>query len=102
MRFDLRNPAIADTHLADRYAATLEMAEWAEQHGCLAISLSEHHSSDDGYLPSPLVMASAIAARTRSMAIAINALIAPFYDPLRLAEDVAVVDQISRGRIALT
>jgi alkanesulfonate monooxygenase SsuD/methylene tetrahydromethanopterin reductase-like flavin-dependent oxidoreductase (luciferase family) len=102
MRFDLRNPAMAGTDLADRYEATLEMAEWADHHGCLAVSLSEHHASDDGYLPSPLVMAAAIAARTTNVAIAINALIAPFYDPLRLAEDVAVVDQISRGRLALT
>ena len=102
MRFDLRNPTIAGTTFADRYEATLAMAEWAEQHGCLAISLSEHHGSDDGYLPSPLTMAAALAARTSSMAIAINALIAPFYDTLRLAEDVAVVDQISHGRLALT
>jgi alkanesulfonate monooxygenase SsuD/methylene tetrahydromethanopterin reductase-like flavin-dependent oxidoreductase (luciferase family) len=102
LRFDLRNPAFADVDLTDRYHAVLEMAEWAERHGGLAVSLSEHHGSDDGYLPSPLTMAAAIAARTSTIAIAVNALIAPFYDPLRLAEDVAVVDQLSRGRLSLT
>jgi alkanesulfonate monooxygenase SsuD/methylene tetrahydromethanopterin reductase-like flavin-dependent oxidoreductase (luciferase family) len=102
LRFDLRNPAFADVDLADRYDAVLEMAEWAERHGGLAVSLSEHHGSDDGYLPSPLPMAAAIAARTSTIALAINALIAPFYDPLRLAEDVAVVDRLSHGRLSLT
>jgi alkanesulfonate monooxygenase SsuD/methylene tetrahydromethanopterin reductase-like flavin-dependent oxidoreductase (luciferase family) len=102
LRFDLRNPAFAGIALADRYHAALDMIEWADQRGALAVSLSEHHASEDGYLPSPLVMAAAVADRTTNIAIAINALIAPFYDPLRLAEDVAVVDQLSRGRFNLT
>jgi alkanesulfonate monooxygenase SsuD/methylene tetrahydromethanopterin reductase-like flavin-dependent oxidoreductase (luciferase family) len=102
MRFDLRNPSLAGVDLADRYEAALAMIEWADQRGALAVSLSEHHGSEDGYLPSPLVMAAAVAARTTNIAIAINALIAPFHDPLRLAEDVAVVDRLSRGRLNLT
>src|SRR5689334_23554585 len=99
LRFDLRNPAFAGVDLADRYQAALEMTEWADRHGALAVSLSEHHGSPDDYLPSPLVMAAAIAARTSNIAIAINALIAPFHDPLRLAEDLAVIDRLSRGRM---
>ena len=88
--------------MADRYQAALDMAVWAEQHGGLAISISEHHGSDDGYLPSALPMAAAIAARTSTIAIAINALVAPLYDPIRLAEDIAVVDQLSKGRLNVT
>ncbi|MET0728499.1 MAG: LLM class flavin-dependent oxidoreductase [Acidimicrobiales bacterium] len=102
LRFDLRNPAFAGVDMTDRYEAALEMIEWADQRGALAVSLSEHHGSEDGYLPSPLVMAAAVAARTRNLAIGINALIAPFHDPLRLAEDVAVVDRLSRGRLNMT
>lgn len=102
IRFDLRNPAFSGVATADRYRAALEMAEWVDRRGGLYVSLSEHHGCDDGYLPSALVMAAAIAARTSKVRIGINALIAPFHDPLRLAEDAAVVDLLSGGRLDLT
>lgn len=101
LRYDLRNPAAAGTTVADRYQAALEQISWAEQHGFGAVTLSEHHGTDDAYLPSPLVFAAAVAARTERIAIRVAALIAPFHDPLRVAEDAAVVDQLSRGRLQL-
>lgn len=101
IRYDLRNPAIAQTSVADRYAAALDQIVWAEQHGIRTVTLSEHHGTEDGYLPSPLVFAAAVAARTERIKIRIAALIAPLHDPLRIAEDVAVVDQLSRGRVEL-
>lgn len=102
LRFDLRNPTFAGVTDAERYQAAVDMAGWADERGCLYASISEHHGSDDGYLPSPLPMAAAIAARTSNLRIGINALIAPFYDPIRLAEDAAVVDLLSGGRFDLT
>jgi len=101
LRFDFRNPAHADTAMADRYAAALDMAQWADRLGCLTIAISEHHGSADGYLPSPIPMAAAMAARTSSVRFSLAALIAPFHDPLRLAEDLIVLDLISRGRVDL-
>jgi alkanesulfonate monooxygenase SsuD/methylene tetrahydromethanopterin reductase-like flavin-dependent oxidoreductase (luciferase family) len=101
LRFDFRNPDIARTTMADRYAAALDMAEWADSLGCVSIVLSEHHGSPDGYLPSPLPMLAAMAARTTKVRFMVAALIAPFYDPLRLAEDMIVLDQLSRGRVDL-
>ncbi|OHV39045.1 MULTISPECIES: LLM class flavin-dependent oxidoreductase [Pseudofrankia] len=101
MRFDFRNPAIAGTSMAERYEAALEMAAWADRLGFHSVGLSEHHGADDGYLPSPLTMAAAVAARTSRLKIMIAALIAPFHDPLRLAEDTAVLDHLSRGRLEL-
>lgn len=101
LRFDLRNPAFAGVSATDRARAALDMCEWADQRGALALTVSEHHGSDDGYLASPLVMAGAIAARTSNAMISVAALIAPFHDPLRLAEDTAVVDALSGGRLVL-
>jgi alkanesulfonate monooxygenase SsuD/methylene tetrahydromethanopterin reductase-like flavin-dependent oxidoreductase (luciferase family) len=99
LRFDLRNPDFAGTTMAERYAAALDMTQWADEHGFAMIVLSEHHGSADGYLPSPLTMAAAMAARTKHARIRVAALIAPFHDPLRLAEDIAVVDLLSGGRL---
>jgi alkanesulfonate monooxygenase SsuD/methylene tetrahydromethanopterin reductase-like flavin-dependent oxidoreductase (luciferase family) len=73
------------------------MCAWAEDHGGLAAVLCEHHGSEDGYLPAPLMLASAIASRTRRLALSLI-LILPFYDPVRLAEDMAVLDILSGGR----
>jgi alkanesulfonate monooxygenase SsuD/methylene tetrahydromethanopterin reductase-like flavin-dependent oxidoreductase (luciferase family) len=100
-RFDFRNPDIADTTMADRYAAALDMVEWADALGCTTIAVSEHHGSPDGYLPSPIPMLAAMAARTSNVRFIIAALIAPFHHPLRLAEDLIVLDNLSRGRVAL-
>ena len=99
IRFDFRNPPHAGTEMAERYAAALDMVEWADAHGFVICVLSEHHGSDDGYLPSPIVMAAAVAARTKQMRIQVAALISSFHDPLRVAEDVAVADLISGGRL---
>ncbi len=99
MRFDFRNPDFAATSTADRFAAGLEMAEWADQHGCTNIGLCEHHGSPDGYIPSPIVILSAMAARTRNVRFMIAALLAPFNDPLRLAEDLCVLDNVTNGRL---
>jgi alkanesulfonate monooxygenase SsuD/methylene tetrahydromethanopterin reductase-like flavin-dependent oxidoreductase (luciferase family) len=100
MRFDMRAPAFGSAAAAELYAAALDMAEWGEQNGCMQLVISEHHGSEDGYLSSPLVLASAMAARTRKLPIQLAALIVPLHDPLRLAEDMAVLDLLSGGRVS--
>ena len=101
LRYDFRNPSFADTTMADRYAAALDMAAWADALGAVSISVSEHHGSADGYLPSPIPMLAAMAARTTEVRLMVAALIAPFHDPLGLAEDLVVLDHLSRGRVDL-
>jgi alkanesulfonate monooxygenase SsuD/methylene tetrahydromethanopterin reductase-like flavin-dependent oxidoreductase (luciferase family) len=99
MRFDLRAPACGAPP-SEHYGAALEMASFAESRGALAAAVCEHHTMADGYLPSPLVLATAMAARTTSLSIMTAALILPLYDPIRLAEDMAVLDIISGGRVS--
>ena len=101
VRFDFRNPPLAGTTMVERYRAGLDMIEWADRLGALNVILSEHHGSGDGYLPSALTMASAAAARTSQLRIMVAAVVAPLHDPIRLAEQAAVVDLISGGRLDL-
>jgi alkanesulfonate monooxygenase SsuD/methylene tetrahydromethanopterin reductase-like flavin-dependent oxidoreductase (luciferase family) len=101
LRFDFRNPDFAGTTMADRYAAALDMAEWADRLGGMAVSVSEHHGSQDGYIPSPIPLLAGMAARTTNIGFSVAALIAPFYEPIRLAEDMVVLDNLSKGRVDL-
>ena len=99
MRFDLRAPA-SGAPAPELYAAALEMAAWAETRGCLSAVLCEHHASADGYLPSPTVLAGAMAARTQTLPIMVAAVVLPLYDPVRLAEEMVVLDVLSQGRVS--
>ena len=101
LRYDLRRPSFVDTPMAALYAACLEQCAWGDEHGFQTAVVSEHHGVDDGYLSSPLAMAAAIAGRTRSMMVNISALLIPLHDPLRLAEDIAVIDLASGGRLSI-
>jgi alkanesulfonate monooxygenase SsuD/methylene tetrahydromethanopterin reductase-like flavin-dependent oxidoreductase (luciferase family) len=102
LRFDMRAPARFETPAAELYATALELARFADERGFDTISLSEHHGADDGFLPSPLVLAAAMAGCTKRIAFSISALLAPLYDPVKLAEDLAVLDLVSRGRVTTT
>ncbi len=98
-RFDMRQPAMCSASKADMYHAAIDMAAWGENNGFASAHLSEHHGSEDNYCPSPLVLAGAIASRTSQLRLFISALIAPLHDPVQLAEDLSVLDIISRGRV---
>ena len=98
MRFDMRAPGPASP--ADLYRTAIEMCEWGENHGCLTVMVNEHHSAADGYNPSPLILASAIAARTKRLPISVAALLVNMYDPIKLAEDMVVLDIVSGGRVS--
>lgn len=99
VRFDLRAPGKDAAERAALYRTTIEMAEWIDDNGCLSIVLSEHHGADDGFLPSPLTLAAAVAAVTTRTHITVAAALLPTYEPVRLAEDLITLDHISEGRV---
>jgi alkanesulfonate monooxygenase SsuD/methylene tetrahydromethanopterin reductase-like flavin-dependent oxidoreductase (luciferase family) len=80
---------------------TLVEAELAEACGFSGFFFGEHHQDRDGFLPSPLVVCSAVAARTKKIQIGTSVLLLPLHHPLRVAEDVATLEAISGGRVAL-
>jgi alkanesulfonate monooxygenase SsuD/methylene tetrahydromethanopterin reductase-like flavin-dependent oxidoreductase (luciferase family) len=98
---DMRNPPRWPTPWADLYRDTIDLVVDAERRGAHAVWLTEHHGFDDGYLSQPLALAAALAVRTRSMRIGTAVLLAPLRHPLHVAEEAALVDVLSVGRLEL-
>ncbi len=99
--FDLRNPPGWQRPWAEHYARTLEWIQEAEAKGIDSIWVTEHHFFEDGYLPQPLTMAAAIAGRTRRVRIGTAVVLAPLRPAVQIAEEAAVVDLVSGGRLEL-
>lgn len=95
--FDMRAPGWG-TPTAELYQAALEMAAFADRIGITRIGLMEHHGSEDGYLPRPFMLASAMAALTSRAKFILGAVILPLHDPVAVAEEIAILDLISNGR----
>jgi alkanesulfonate monooxygenase SsuD/methylene tetrahydromethanopterin reductase-like flavin-dependent oxidoreductase (luciferase family) len=85
---------------AERYRAAIEMAVYAEERGFQTINLEEHHCAENGWLPAPLTLAAMIIARTKRVRVNVGALLVTLYDPIRLAEDIAILDLVSGGRFS--
>jgi alkanesulfonate monooxygenase SsuD/methylene tetrahydromethanopterin reductase-like flavin-dependent oxidoreductase (luciferase family) len=98
---DLRNPPPWERPWPEHYPRLLELMEEADRLGAAAVFLAEHHLTPDGYLPQPLTFAAAVAARTRSIRVGTAILAAPFRHPMHIAEEAAVVDVLSGGRLEL-
>jgi alkanesulfonate monooxygenase SsuD/methylene tetrahydromethanopterin reductase-like flavin-dependent oxidoreductase (luciferase family) len=98
--YDLRNPGAARPW-ARVYAAALDRIAGADEAGIGAIWVTEHHGFADGYLPAPLTFCAAIAARTGRARIGTAVAISPLMPATALAEQAAVVDILSDGRLEL-
>lgn len=99
--YDFRNPEPWLRPWDELYADTLDTIAWTESVGFDGAWVPEHHGADDGYIPSPMVTLGAIAARTSRMRIGTGVALAPLYHPVRFAEEAAVVDILSGGRLEL-
>jgi len=101
MRHDLRRPPaeLAERSTAEIYDAALAQCRFADEIGFDLVALSEHHGMDDGWLPAPLVMAGVIGGATRRINVLVSAAIGPLHDPVRLAEQLVVLDHATGGRV---
>lgn len=96
--FDMRSPEWA-APTPELYRAAIEMAAFVDKIGADQIGLMQHHGSDDGYLPQPFSLAGGMAAVTSRIRFILGAVILPLHDPVELAEQIAVVDNMSNGRL---
>ena len=101
LRFNCVQPGLEPNEMADRYGAMLDMCQALDELGGGMVSLEEHHGAFNGWSSSPLTMAAAILARTKKVSVSISALLVPLHDPLRIAEDIATIDLMSKGRLSV-
>ena len=99
--FDLRNPPQWRQDWARLYAFTLELCEEAEHLGAHSLWVTEHHLFEDGYLTQPMGMLAAMAARTKRVRLGTAVMLAPLRPAIQMAEDAALVDILSSGRLDL-
>ncbi len=99
--YDFRNPP--DSGVSDQalYGEIMSQVQWLDEMGCDLVWFTEHHFVDDGYLPSWVPVAGAMSAVTSHVRFGTDICLMPFNHPLRLAEDLAVLDNLSGGRVEL-
>ena len=99
--YDFRNPKDSGLAMPDLYAQALDQIAWLDELGLDQVWFTEHHFVDDGYLPAWAPVAAAAAARTRRVRFSTDICLLPFSHPIRLAEDLAVLDNLSNGRVEI-
>ncbi len=99
--YDFRNPPASGMSHQDLYAAIMDQVAWLDGLGLDLVWFTEHHFVEDGYLPSWIPVAAAMAARTKHVRFSCDVCLLPFNHPIRLAEDLAVLDTISGGRVEI-
>lgn len=99
--YGFRNPPTTGLTFNQMYERVLRQIRLVDELGFDHVWITEHHFVEDGYMPSPLVMSGAIAAITQRVAIGQDVMLVPFANPVRLAEDLAVLDNLSNGRMML-
>ncbi|MBM2802469.1 MAG: luciferase-like protein [Deltaproteobacteria bacterium] len=90
-----------DLPLNEYYEARLKLIEAYERAGFYAYHVAEHHSTPIGLAPSPSVFLSAIAQRTKTLRFGPMVYALPLHHPLRLIEEICMVDQLSGGRLEI-
>ncbi len=99
LRFDLRVPPFTSVTHAEQYRTMLDMCRFGDANGFSGVVLSEHHGTEDGFMNSPLTIAAGVLGATSRLTCSVAALLIPYHDPLRLAEEIATIDLMAPGRL---
>lgn len=102
LRFNFGSPQGDPRKQSELINAALELAQWGESHGITTVSVDEHHVTGHGWSCNPIMAASMFLARTSTMIASVDCALGPLWNPVRLAEDIALVDNMSRGRLHTT
>lgn len=102
LRFNFASPQGDPRTQGERVRVALEMAQWGESHGITSVSVDEHHATGHGWSCNPIMAAAMFLARTTTLIASVDCALGPLWNPVRLAEDIALVDNMSRGRLHTT
>ncbi|GAB3035146.1 LLM class flavin-dependent oxidoreductase [Mycobacterium bourgelatii] len=102
LRFNFGSPQGNPRTQGELIRAALELAQWGESRGITSISVDEHHVTGHGWSCNPIMAASMFLARTSRLIASVDCALGPLWNPVRLAEDIALVDNMSRGRLHTT
>jgi alkanesulfonate monooxygenase SsuD/methylene tetrahydromethanopterin reductase-like flavin-dependent oxidoreductase (luciferase family) len=102
LRFNFASPQGDPRTQGELIRAALELAQWGECRGVLTVSVDEHHATGHGWSCNPILAAGTFLARTSTLIASVDCALGPLWNPVRLAEDIALVDNMSRGRLHTT
>lgn len=102
LRFNFASPGGDPKVQGELLSAALELAEYVDGRGVAAVSVDEHHATGHGWSCNPVLAAGMLLARTRNIIASIDCALGPLWNPVRMAEDIALVDAMSRGRLHTT
>jgi alkanesulfonate monooxygenase SsuD/methylene tetrahydromethanopterin reductase-like flavin-dependent oxidoreductase (luciferase family) len=101
LTFDARAPEMGAPR-SQIFSTVLDMCAFGDEVGIDICFFPEHHGTEDGYNPVPSLIAAAVAARTKRISLCVGAMVLPLHDPVDIAEQIAVLDNISAGRLYAT
>jgi len=102
LRFNFASPQGEPRTQGQLISAALELAQWGESRGITSVSVDEHHVTGHGWSCNPIMAAAMFLARTERLIASVDCALGPLWNPVRLAEDIALVDNMSRGRLHTT
>jgi alkanesulfonate monooxygenase SsuD/methylene tetrahydromethanopterin reductase-like flavin-dependent oxidoreductase (luciferase family) len=102
LRFNFASPQGEPHKQSELIRAALELARWGESRGITTVSVDEHHATGHGWSCNPIMAAGMFLAQTSTLIASVDCALGPLWNPVRLAEDIALVDNMSRGRLHTT